>query len=374
MGRDSDTSFAGRQSSEEVSFNAMFSGVSLQSILTEETPMPLYGDSSLEDSPIGFPVNSSTTTPSFSFSFFNDNFLALNRDQLGRDLDDDNHRLGPLKFKEFSENNELKLKLPKIEPFQYDELAGSTQTQPFNLLTSSISDIKHSSPFSHLPPLHSLGHFHHQEHAEAQVFPYVPPSKRIRLDSVTSNPETLESIVESCCRYHLNVPKLKRPAVLSSCQAVMPQSKLARRRRQKLSEKTQSLRKLMPWDTKMDMATMLEEAHKYVRFLQAQLIALETMPSDTSSSFSAITAGQNFYDGVFGGLGNLNRNQILQVLVNSPVAQTMLYSKGCCVFSVEQLGLLRKIAEGKALSQHQQQNAVFDTDPSTYSSRVCFSP
>ncbi|KAK9989120.1 hypothetical protein SO802_029359 [Lithocarpus litseifolius] len=40
----------------------------------------------------------------------------------------------------------------------------------------------------------------------------------------------------------------------------MPQSKLARRRHQKLSEKTQSLQRLMPWDTKMDMATVMDLA------------------------------------------------------------------------------------------------------------------
>nr|KYP44293.1 Transcription factor bHLH117 family [Cajanus cajan] len=95
----------------------------------------------------------------------------------------------------------------------------------------------------------------------------------------------------------------------------------------------------MPWDKKMDQATLLEEAYKYVKFLQAQLRVLHSMPS-TSASNNTPFLLQN--GGVF---QSLNRTQLLQVLVNSPVAQTMLYSQGFCVFSLEQLSLLRKLSE-----------------------------
>jgi hypothetical protein len=47
----------------------------------------------------------------------------------------------------------------------------------------------------------------------------------------------------------------------------------------------------------------------------------------------------------------LNRNQALQVLVNSPVAQTKLCSQGYCVFSMEQFSMLRKLAERRQLQQ-----------------------
>ncbi|KAL2331798.1 hypothetical protein Fmac_019379 [Flemingia macrophylla] len=130
-------------------------------------------------------------------------------------------------------------------------------------------------------------------------------------------------------------------------RVVIPQSKLARQRRQKLSEKTRCLQKLMPWDKKMDQATLLEEAYKYVKFLQAQFRVLQSMPSSTSTSTSS-SASSPFLlpnDGVFGHLQRLNRTQLLQVLVNSPVAQTMLYSQGFCVFSLEQLSLLRKFSQ-----------------------------
>ncbi|XP_052724905.1 uncharacterized protein LOC128194128 [Vigna angularis] len=42
--------------------------------------------------------------------------------------------------------------------------------------------------------------------------------------------------------------------------------------------------KLMSWDKKMNQGTLLEEAYKYVRFLQAQFRLLQSMPSHSSSS------------------------------------------------------------------------------------------
>ena len=101
---------------------------------------------------------------------------------------------------------------------------------------------------------------------------------------------------------------------------------------------------MLPWDTKMDMATMLEETYKYVKFLEAQLAALSAMPQAPGGG-----GGGGDDDGLFGGLGRLSRNQVLQVLVNSPVAQTTLYSKGFCVFSVEQVGLIEKVAQMRRL-------------------------
>lgn len=106
---------------------------------------------------------------------------------------------------------------------------------------------------------------------------------------------------------------------------------------------------------------MLEEAYKYVKFLQAQVSVLQAMPLQsatpppppcTSNPISDVISG--YYDkhnnpsdndAVWGELGKLNRQQLLQLVVNSPVAQTLLYSRGCCVYSREQLSLLQKLAE-----------------------------
>ncbi|KAI9176669.1 hypothetical protein LWI28_005735 [Acer negundo] len=149
----------------------------------------------------------------------------------------------------------------------------------------------------------------------------------------------------------------KRPRLDSQIQTFLPTNNVAvspaapvlkhstRRSGQKLSDRTRSLQKLLPSDKKMDIATMLEEAYKYVRFLQAQVRAIESMPLD--SSFVV----QNDCDwACFGGgsgLGMLNRQQLLQVLVNSPGAQTTLYSQGFCVYSLEQLIFINKLSQPK---------------------------
>ncbi|XP_075670078.1 uncharacterized protein LOC142639825 [Castanea sativa] len=295
--------------SDEANFDAMFSGVSLQSFLTLNTTQTL--------------PSSATTTSTFP---------ALNL----------NHSSSATHLGESSSLNyaasESEFKILKTEPFYYpsDGFLETESTHPFNFLSipipipnhsvltaNSSSSSSSSSPFHHLPDLHSLELTQAQQ-VQVQFYPpLLPqlPSKRVRVDSAThSQQETLDSIVQSC--------------------RVMPQSKLARRRRQKLSEKTQSLQRLMPWDTKMDMATMMDEAHKYITFLQAQLKALQTMPPSSSSSSSSSSPSAHYE---FGGLERLTRNQVLRVLLNSRVAQTVLYSKGCCVVSVEQLDLLQNL-------------------------------
>ncbi|GFP82482.1 transcription factor bhlh117 [Phtheirospermum japonicum] len=65
------------------------------------------------------------------------------------------------------------------------------------------------------------------------------------------------------------------------------------------------------------MATVLEEAYKYIKFLQAQVNVLQSMPCESNSSAAAAT---NI--GGSGNLGKLNRQQLLQVVVNSPAVET----------------------------------------------------
>lgn len=87
-----------------------------------------------------------------------------------------------------------------------------------------------------------------------------------------------------------------------------PQSVAARHRRERISDRIRILQRLVPGGTKMDTASMLDEAIQYVKLLQAQVKTLEAVSNATGGFDPSFSFGPS---SMYTGLPGLSYNPMM---------------------------------------------------------------
>jgi hypothetical protein len=168
------------------------------------------------------------------------------------------------------------------------------------------------------PNLHSNVNNFHQQLNTTPSFPYSNSSNSSEKKNSMAAMREMIFRIAVMQPIHIDPESIRPPKRRNVKISKDPQSVAARHRRERISERIRILQRLVPGGTKMDTASMLDEAIHYVKFLKKQVQTLEQVGANNrSSSMSHIGGG--------GGVMNMN---------NFNVNYSGLMMKGCQPFQM----------------------------------------
>ncbi|KAI3974596.1 hypothetical protein MKX01_029586 [Papaver californicum] len=175
----------------------------------------------------------------------------------------------------------------------YDVIFENFHSQQITQPTSSCS--------SHYAPIQSDHHEHQQQQQLIRTLSYCSEEKKQEKEqgSEEDEEEELGAVKEMMYKIAAMQPIDIDPATLSKPKrrnvriSNDPQSVAARHRRERISERMRILQRLVPGGAKMDTASMLDEAVRYVKFLKKQIIKLQSI--NQNSPRPAATPFMNDY-------------------------------------------------------------------------------
>ncbi|WJX95200.1 hypothetical protein P8452_76544 [Trifolium repens] len=183
-------------------------------------------------------------------------------------------------------------------PTTYQEIITNNNTVPLFNHQNALSSPQTLNNID--PNLHSNVNFQQQLnitpstlHSNSSSFPYSNSSNSS--DKKNSMAAMREMIFRIAVMQpiHIDPESIRPPKRRNMKISKDPQSVAARHRRERISERIRILQRLVPGGTKMDTASMLDEAIHYVKFLKKQVQTLEQVGANNnrSSQMSHIGGG-----------------------------------------------------------------------------------
>ncbi|KAK4348825.1 hypothetical protein RND71_031580 [Anisodus tanguticus] len=194
------------------------------------------------------------------------------------------------KFSDFSTGSCSELPMTEFSP---QESCNSNNNNfnfhQLNQNSQNFLNMPYTISFTNSPPIHQNPNFLGNSGSNSGGF-----------NSHSMNRSNMEAMREMIFRIaamqpiNIDPESVKPPKRRNVKISTDPQSVAARHRRERISERIKILQRLVPGGTKMDTASMLDEAIRYVKFLKNQVQSLERAGATRPANGTAADAGLGF--------------------------------------------------------------------------------